>query len=458
MLRRTCALAGGLLICAAHIANAAPCQPVWRPASGQPGANGPILALCVWDDGNGRALYVGGTFSQIGGLPISNLARWDGRHWSAVGGGTDGGVWALATYDDGDGEMLYVGGEFAHAGGVSAANVARWDGFSFSPLGTGIVAMPGGPGNPGIAQHPAVDALVVFDDGGGPGLAVGGDFSQAGGVLVQGVALWRDGVWSGIGNGIRHAVNGAYAYDDGGGEALFVGGTVIQAGGLSGQTTGYMARWRNGWSRCNGGMDAEVVAFTPHDDGTGTQLYAGGLFGRAGGVTVENIARWNGSAWSPVGALQEMVFALSSFDDGLSSQLYAGGDRLLRRWNGTQWQSVAGGLTGDVTWRVLALEIYDDGDFPTLYIGGRFAGALKPGGSTLSVGNLVAWGCPFRRGDLNCDDAINFRDIDAFVAALGGDATYGVAFPNCHRELADLDRDGEVTFKDINPFVARLGH
>lgn len=254
MLRPKFSLAIALSICAHCATHAAPCQSVWRPAIGQPGANGPILALCVWDDGNGPALCVGGTFTQTGGLPISNLARWDGRHWSTVGGGTDGGVWTLATYDDGNGDALYVGGEFAHAGGVAAANVARWDGLAFNPLGTGIVAMANGTGDPGIFQHPAVDALVVFDDG-----------------------------------------------------------------------------------------------------------------------------------------------------------------------------------------------------------GGRFAGALTPAGSTLSVGNLVGWGCPYRRGDLNCDQAIDFDDINAFVAALGGDAAYSAAFPDCHRELADLDRDGKVTFKDINPFVARLG-
>ena len=40
-----------------------------------------------WADG---ALYVGGLFSVAGGAPASNIARWSGSAWSALGAGTDG--------------------------------------------------------------------------------------------------------------------------------------------------------------------------------------------------------------------------------------------------------------------------------------------------------------------------------------------------------------------------------
>ncbi|MEW6249438.1 MAG: Ig-like domain-containing protein [Planctomycetota bacterium] len=59
-------------------------------------------------------------------------------------------------------------------------------------------------------------------------------------------------------------------------------------------------------------------------------------------------------------------------------------------------------------------------------------------------------------GDLNCDGAVNFDDINPFVLALSGPAGYYAQYPNCNWYHADCDGDGQVTFADINPFVALL--
>lgn len=64
---------------------------------------------------------------------------------------------------------------------------------------------------------------------------------------------------------------------------------------------------------------------------------------------------------------------------------------------------------------------------------------------------------PPKLGDLNCDGAVNFADINPFVAALSGTATYDATYPYCRWLNADCNGDGAVTFMDINPFVARLG-
>lgn len=60
-------------------------------------------------------------------------------------------------------------------------------------------------------------------------------------------------------------------------------------------------------------------------------------------------------------------------------------------------------------------------------------------------------------GDLDCDGALNFDDIDPFVLALSGQAAYQAAHPECDWLAADLNADGAVNFDDIDPFVARLG-
>ncbi len=60
---------------------------------------------------------------------------------------------------------------------------------------------------------------------------------------------------------------------------------------------------------------------------------------------------------------------------------------------------------------------------------------------------------PAVRGDLNCDGAVNFDDIDAFVAALANPAQYIATFPDCELLSGDADGDLDVDFDDINGFV-----
>ncbi len=64
------------------------------------------------------------------------------------------------------------------------------------------------------------------------------------------------------------------------------------------------------------------------------------------------------------------------------------------------------------------------------------------------------------RGDMNCDGVVNFTDIDAFVAALVGEAEFEQSQPTCRREFADVSRDGRVDFEDIGAFACCLvaGH
>jgi hypothetical protein len=53
------------------------------------------------------------------------------------------------------------------------------------------------------------------------------------------------------------------------------------------------------------------------------------------------------------------------------------------------------------------------------------------------------------RGDMNCDGAVDFKDINPFVAILSGGTP-------CNAANADCNGDGVIDFKDINPFVALL--
>ncbi len=59
-------------------------------------------------------------------------------------------------------------------------------------------------------------------------------------------------------------------------------------------------------------------------------------------------------------------------------------------------------------------------------------------------------------GDVNCDGAVNFGDINVFVLALTDPAAYAATFPQCDILNADINGDCVVDFGDINPFVALL--
>jgi hypothetical protein len=63
---------------------------------------------------------------------------------------------------------------------------------------------------------------------------------------------------------------------------------------------------------------------------------------------------------------------------------------------------------------------------------------------------------PATPGDLNCDGAVDFDDVNPFVLALSDPAGYATAYPNCNILNGDCNGDGQVNFDDINPFVALL--
>jgi hypothetical protein len=243
-----------------------------------------------------------------------------------------------------------------------------------------------------------VQALAVFDDGGGPALWVAGDFWSVDGFAVPAlnIAKWDGTSWSAVGTGMDSAVHALGVFDDGGGPALYAGGSFTTAGGFAASR---IARWDGtSWSALGSGVDAFVFALAAHDDGSGPALYVGGSFTSAGGSLATRIARWNGASWSHVGGgVDWWVNALAVFDDGNGSALFAGGyfseaggllASQIARWDGASWSALGAGLNGGSTPAVLALTVFDDGSGPALYAGGGFVDS--PAGDV----HLAKWDCP----------------------------------------------------------------
>src|SRR5207244_737271 len=140
---------------------------------------------------SGSDLYAGGFFTAAGGITVSNIAKWDGSTWSALGSGMSGG----ATYPNVStltvsGSNLYAAGLCATAGGAAVVSIAWWNGSFWSALGAGR----GGGGS----YSPNVFALAVS----GTNLYAGGLFTTAGGGNANYIAKWNGSSWSSLGSGV----------------------------------------------------------------------------------------------------------------------------------------------------------------------------------------------------------------------------------------------------------------
>ncbi len=285
----------------------------WSSVGGAISNNEAYALASFDDDGPGphsTELYVGGLLDSVAGVPNTEwIAKWNGSAWSSLGNpNLTNRPGALQVYDDDDGgpnlPALYVGGTFSMAGGLPVGRVAKWNGTNWSQPGLGVAA-------PFLAE---VLCMTIHDmDGPGgniPSLVVGGRFTTAGGNPAENVALWRNNTWSGAAttfSGGIPVVNAVASYDaDGAGPAnpeLYIGGDFAGVNGVTG--TSFIAKWNGiSWSSVGGGMDMRVYTLSVYDaDGAGPQnslLIAGGDFLNAGGQSTRRIAAWNGTAWSPL--------------------------------------------------------------------------------------------------------------------------------------------------------------
>jgi hypothetical protein len=92
-----------------------------------------IAGIVEYDDGSGPAIFVGGSFTQIDGVPVHPLVRLRGTSWEDVGTPLqfpnlfNGLVNALCIHTDTVGTSLFVGGSFTHLGTEQVNGFARFD-------------------------------------------------------------------------------------------------------------------------------------------------------------------------------------------------------------------------------------------------------------------------------------------------------------------------------------------
>jgi len=373
---------------------------------------GPVQAFCDYQGD----LIAGGKLN-LGGNLSTSIARFDGERWHAMATGLKGEledyVYALAAYDG----SLIAAGSFVWAGETEVNYVARWDGAGWQPMGDGFDSY--------------VNALAVYQGE----LIAGGWFKNSGLTPTPYLARWTGIDWQPLGGGTSGEVHSLYVWND----DLIIGGRFDMAGGVAANC---IARWDGETFHPFGlGMNFRVLTLAEFQH----QLVAGGSFSRADGRPVHGIARWDGDTWHAMGI--GPVMDLAAYQGELwgtraVSRLDSAAYQLIR-WDGTDWRLQPGVFDGNVS----SLDVWEN----TLLVGGSF----------MTVANRAApaWvrmTCPFRRGDLNCDTAINVFDIDPFVLALIDPAAYQSQYPHCDQTLADINNDGQINTFDIDPFVLLL--
>jgi len=346
-------------------------------------------------------LYLGGAFSPDNGTTGTGVERWDGTRWGPVGTGQGNGLNSVATsVAVGLSGEVYVSGGFTKAGTLPAPGLAKWDGTAWSTLGTSGAPVGAGAvlaiaadgslyaGGNGLKRWTRnawttvgtatsslsglITAIVVAPNG---DVYVGGNFRLNGATAYTSVAKWNGTQWTALGGNFG---TGAELYA----LAVAANGNVYAAGRFTQPGTN-IARWNGtawnalGTGTANGVNDQVLaLAISPTDE-----LYVGGYFTRAGGITANRLARWNGTTWNTVGtgatngviATNSVVRALTFDNNG---NLYVGGYfsqaggvvvNHLGKWNGTTWTTLGSGLDGTVS--ALAL-----GPGNVLAAGGGFSG------------------------------------------------------------------------------------
>ena len=230
----------------------------WNPKLAGSNGNLDVDALAMTDG----AVYAGGLFSTAGGQARTDLVALDPATGAATAWNPspDGQVSALAASE----QTVFAGGQFVMLGGIARSGLAAFDARTGAPT-------PWNPGSDG-----GVDSLALS----GHTLYVGGDFTKLGAHshnhlgaldLASGRVLnWRPNVGE-AGTAVTEIAPAK--------SAVYVGGTFTSAGGRKRLRLAAVTRRSGALTAWNPSSDGYVGALTV----SGSTVYVGGQFSLVGG-------------------------------------------------------------------------------------------------------------------------------------------------------------------------------
>lgn len=259
-------------------------------------------------------LYAGGSFNLSGSTSLSNVAKWNGSGWVAIGAGFTSSVFSLCSFNNelyaggflsfgnngiakwngsswvnvgtgmqssssssGGGlvrdmkvynNLLYIGGQFYSGNGVASPNLITYNGTNFVSIGTGVSSSYG------------ITKMGYYQTD----LVIAGEINSVNGTSAKNIARFNGTNWSAFGTGVG-VTSGANQV-----QPVQEYNSSLIVGGFFNTPTSSIAQWDgNNWMAMGTGITGYVASLATYNN----VLYAGGKFTNAGGITVKNIAQWS---------------------------------------------------------------------------------------------------------------------------------------------------------------------
>jgi len=225
-----------------------------------------------------------------------------------------------------------------------------------------------------------VRAVLLY----GGTLYIGGNFTNVdNNPNANYIARWIGNKWVEMGTGGMNNQVCALAVD--GSNNIYAGGYFTTAGGVS---ASHIARWSistSTWYAMGTGASGNVWSIAT----SGTNIYITGGFTTAGGITVNNVAKWNGTAWSALGT------SINNNGWGIvtsGANVYVGGSfttaggvsaNRVAMYNGTTWSALGTGLNNSVS----AIAVSG----ANIYVGGSFTTAGGLSANRVAMWNGITW-------------------------------------------------------------------
>lgn len=377
----------------------------WQPLG--PTFDQAVAALIIMPNGD---VVAGGSFRTIGSAPIHGIARWDGTTWQPMGAPTV--PWSLGNIDRieqlPNGDLVAIG-LFHQIGGVPCSLIARWDGTTWSPFGGGSTSTPmsvaatttgeviavGTFTTPtGTARFARWNGTAWIDIGAGLPLNWAALAALPNGKVLAlsavGIWAWNGTAWSQFAPGGN---NTHCACAISGSDVLF-GGSFAPSTSVPARN---VARWNGSvWQAPNIGNVSAINTVSALPDGS---FVAGGAFTSIGGLTANRLARFDGTAWTPIpsSAVATVRFSIArpdgevvvvgEFPNGL------GGVDFVMTWrNGGQIAPLQSGVWGTRLVRNLALAANGDVLMGYLDVATFLSGIARYDGTAVTFSPIGASG------------------------------------------------------------------
>lgn len=402
----------------AGVASAQSCAPFWTTVGD--------ASVSLYDV---LTTSVGGITFLTRNTPSVGVFRWDANHWTPL---PLSGLPALTDYpdlrelDDGTGRALYF---FMSPNTTNPCNSgwsARWSGSSWQLMPESFYP----------CGNPSVTPAISTDLGDGPHAYGWGPFSPG-----ARFCRWEGQSWSTIGivSGVGGFIRKVLAFNDGSGPALWVFG---EFNAVNGVPATQMAKWDGQrWTGPSPNILATNVVGDAcvYDDGTGPAIYSVWP-PQMNGTFSSGLYKFDGHNWSRVGAtVPQTTFtpgALDVFDDGRGPALYVTGSfqnfngvpaRGIVRYDGHSFEALGNGMTPGV--RVLRLTPFPDPRGPAMLVIG-LPSAASVGAGTVTGGALWV-GCPNCYNNCDTSSATPKLNVNDFVCFLNAYARRD-PYANCN--------------------------